>query len=111
MCDDNWIIRNGHVVCRQLGFREARSVSCCGKYGGSKSKKLWLDDVTCKGTEKTLMDCRHAPFGVHNCDNEETAGVVCVGPRRLEGTLIPTTTPTPTVIPTTPGISKLYSSY
>lgn len=106
VCDDSWTLLNGHVVCRQLGYQRAKRVSCCGAYGGSTSKKLWLDEVSCKGTEASILNCTHAPFGDHNCDSQETAGVECVGPKRGEVTLAPMTTPTPTVIPTTPGFSK-----
>lgn len=78
VCDDYWKLRNGHVICRHLGYKRALSVSCCSKYGPSLSTKLWLDDVDCKGRENSLLSCQHRFFGTHNCDSyKETAGVVC----------------------------------
>lgn len=77
VCDDFWKLRHGHVVCRMLGYERAERVSCCSKYGWSTSRKIWLDDVRCNGNERTLMDCRRRKAGMHNCNNKETAGVVC----------------------------------
>ncbi len=43
-----------------------------------------LDDLGCRGTEPRLVDCPHAPLGIHNCVHSEDVGVRCT-----------TTTPTP----------------
>ncbi|XP_048585093.1 deleted in malignant brain tumors 1 protein [Nematostella vectensis] len=97
VCDDNWRLRNGHVICRYLGYQMgARSVSCCSRYAASASRKIWLDDVVCRGTEKSLLRCIHR-LGSSNCNNFETAGVVCERPT----TDPPTTTPIPTTEATT----------
>lgn len=77
ICDDYWRKRNGHVICRQLGYKKANSVSCCSKYGIAQSGLIWLDDVRCKGTETHLLKCRYREWGHNNCNKEETAGVEC----------------------------------
>lgn len=92
VCDDTWELKHGHVVCRMLGYKRAASVSCCSKYGPSVSKKIWLDDVRCKGNERTLMDCERQPEGQHNCNNQETAGVVCEVPGQSRITTVLATT-------------------
>ncbi|NXQ89582.1 DMBT1 protein, partial [Nyctibius grandis] len=40
---------------------------------------IWLDDMNCTGTEADLSACRTRPWGDHNCNHEEDAGVVCSG--------------------------------
>ncbi|KAK3602537.1 hypothetical protein CHS0354_003789 [Potamilus streckersoni] len=40
---------------------------------------IWLDDVSCVGTESTLFDCNYAAhtIGYHNCEHREDVGVQC----------------------------------
>lgn len=38
---------------------------------------FWLDNVYCQGTETDLSECRHNGWGIHDCGNEESAGVIC----------------------------------
>ncbi|NXA08514.1 DMBT1 protein, partial [Sapayoa aenigma] len=40
-------------------------------------KDIQLDDVRCRGTERYLWDCLHAPWGRHNCGQNEEVGVIC----------------------------------
>lgn len=70
-------MKEGHVVCRMLGYKRAGSVSCCSKYSAVRSGRIWLDDVECQGTEDTLAKCTHAKWGRNNCNLNELAGVVC----------------------------------
>ncbi|NXV73256.1 SRCRL protein, partial [Atlantisia rogersi] len=51
---------------------------------------IWLDDMNCTGREVDLSACRTRPWGEHNCNHGEDAGVVCSGfaepaPVRLVG--------------------------
>ncbi|XP_078571529.1 scavenger receptor cysteine-rich domain-containing group B protein-like [Branchiostoma floridae x Branchiostoma japonicum] len=76
VCDDSWDLTDAHVVCRQLGYgnaRESRGKAAFGKGSGP----IWMDDVVCRGHEKRLKDCRHLGWGKENCDHNEDAGVVC----------------------------------
>ena len=38
---------------------------------------FWLDDVYCNGTEENLLQCGHAPVGVHDCINREAVHIRC----------------------------------
>ncbi|XP_051719142.1 deleted in malignant brain tumors 1 protein-like isoform X13 [Ctenopharyngodon idella] len=82
VCDDDWDIEDAEVVCRQLGCGQAVSAHS-GAYFGQGSDPIWLDDVRCSGSESSLTQCSHNPFGNHNCGHQEDVGVVCLKDIRL----------------------------
>ncbi|XP_070836714.1 uncharacterized protein [Chaetodon trifascialis] len=85
VCDDSWDLNDAKVVCRYLGCGSALSASQSAHFGEG-SGQIWLDDVACSGSERSLTECQHAGFGTHNCGHGEDAGVVCSDGRiRLVG--------------------------
>ena len=79
VCNDDWGIDDATVVCRELGLptRNAQ-VSSYGQFEPGEGQ-IWLDDVSCTGSEHHLRECEHRGFGNHNCGHDEDAGVVCHG--------------------------------
>ena len=61
------------VVCRMLGFSFGYVMSSNVPGNG----RIWLDDVNCTGSERSLIDCYHRPWGSHNCNHSEDVGIVC----------------------------------
>ena len=41
------------------------------------SEIIWLDDVTCSGTEDHIASCQHRPWGQHDCSHNEDVAVKC----------------------------------
>ncbi|MBN3300214.1 WC11 protein, partial [Amia calva] len=78
VCDDSWDLQDARVVCRELGCGSALSAPQ-GAQWGEGSGTVWLDEVSCRGTERALLECRSSPPGSHDCTHKEDAAVVCTG--------------------------------
>ncbi|XP_067878239.1 deleted in malignant brain tumors 1 protein-like [Heterodontus francisci] len=85
-CSDYWDLYDAQVVCRQLHCGRAIQATTGASFGPG-SGPIWLDDVVCDGSEPTLDRCAASPWGEHNCQHSEDAGVQCSGPvpPRLHG--------------------------
>ena len=46
---------------------------------GSVSGSVFLDQLSCSGTESALLDCRARPLGLAECNTDQVAGVQCTG--------------------------------
>ena len=51
-------------------------------FGGGRSKPILLDQVKCTGAEHA-RHCRHAGWGVHNCNSDENVGIRCAWMNRF----------------------------
>nr|XP_023671067.1 scavenger receptor cysteine-rich type 1 protein M130-like [Paramormyrops kingsleyae] len=82
VCDDDWDMEDVAVVCREMLCGEAAQVQYGGHFAAGIGK-IWMDDVSCKGSESTLKDCTHKGWGDNDCDHAEDAGVVCSDHREV----------------------------
>nr|XP_046158300.1 T-cell differentiation antigen CD6-like isoform X1 [Oncorhynchus gorbuscha] len=78
VCDDSWDLRDGGVVCAQLGCGPALNVS--GQDGSFEAGVglVLLDEVNCGGSERNLWECPSLGT-VNDCGHKEDAAVVCSG--------------------------------
>ncbi|XP_076213008.1 scavenger receptor cysteine-rich domain-containing protein DMBT1-like isoform X1 [Aptenodytes patagonicus] len=83
ICDDSWDLKDAKVVCQQLGCGTAVSVPDQAHFGHGLDP-IWLDDVECTGMETTFSQCSLSSWGLHNCNHNEDAGVVCSGTDPLQ---------------------------
>ena len=79
VCDDGWDDTDAGVVCRQLGFGSSGTAIRSAGFGQG-SGSIWLDSVTCTGSESALASCGHLGVNVtRSCAHSKDAGVRCSG--------------------------------
>ena len=77
VCDDGWDDTDAGVVCRQLGFGSS-GISIGSTIFGQGSGPIWLDSVTCTGSESSLARCAHLGVNIkRSCNHGKDAGVRC----------------------------------
>ncbi|XP_066928619.1 uncharacterized protein [Clytia hemisphaerica] len=84
VCDDVWSDDEAKVVCRSLGFSSKTIPRYYqnSMFGKAPKKDYILDNVQCAGSESHLGQCKY--HMVHNCGENEVAGVFCLDPASLE---------------------------
>uniref|UniRef100_A0A6B2EJ60 Putative trypsin-like serine protease n=1 Tax=Phlebotomus kandelakii TaxID=1109342 RepID=A0A6B2EJ60_9DIPT len=88
VCDDKFDMRDADVVCRELGFplgaAEVRANSYYPPHRsmlrGEDSAIFLVDELDCRGSEKSIRECDFSGWGVHDCNAEEVVGLVCKVP-------------------------------
>ena len=83
ICPSGWTSVNSYVLCGHLGFPNAEEQESYSVTIREMEPVYWLDQVTCKGWESTIMSCDHAGWGHHHCESDGVLKIKCT--RRNEG--------------------------
>ncbi|XP_072181985.1 scavenger receptor cysteine-rich domain-containing protein DMBT1-like [Diadema setosum] len=84
VCDDSWDLEDAEVVCKRLGYGGAKDAVSNAAFGQGTGD-IWLDDVSCTGTETSIFDCSNNGIGVNDCSHDQDAGVRCISVRLVNG--------------------------
>ena len=93
VCENGWNINAANVVCRDLGYAGVIESPKQMPFYGPGSSTVILEDVSCRGYEKSLMtQCTHSgssglqwsggqgrpwPYG-RTCEHTQDVGVACL---------------------------------
>lgn len=97
VCDDSWHMRDANVVCRQLGFVRAARIWYRAHFGQG-SGPIWLDQVACSRDDRSILECDHNGWGIHDCRHAEDASVRCVRPTIVKPATLPVRLSCPTYV-------------
>ncbi|XP_051720911.1 T-cell differentiation antigen CD6 isoform X2 [Ctenopharyngodon idella] len=73
VCDDDFNITSGQVVCAQLRCGSAKRVDSFG----AGSRAIHISKMKCNGTERNLWECGPINNTAGYCGHKEDAGIVC----------------------------------
>ena len=76
VCDDYWDLNDTKVVCHQRGYGRAIKAYISASFGPGDGT-IWMDDINCTGSERSLTECPRNGWRIENCDHNEDAGVLC----------------------------------
>ncbi|XP_070535502.1 uncharacterized protein [Ptychodera flava] len=74
VCGDYWHIQDAIVACKTLGFKGS-SAALHRTPHNIEDAEVWITHIDCTGKENYLLECAHDSS--NQCDQEESAGVIC----------------------------------
>ena len=77
VCDDGFTDVAATIACTSLGLASPGTFIPSGAFTPSAEAQIWLDDISCTGSETSIDLCSHLPFGQHNCGHGEDVGIQC----------------------------------
>jgi serine/threonine protein kinase len=86
VCDSSWDLRDGDVVCRELGYGYAVRVVGSALFGEGTGLQ-WKVDVYCSDNETELKYCEYDSLTKNRCTHSEDAGAICSTTELQNGSL------------------------
>ena len=83
ICPSKWTRLNSYVLCGQLGFPKMEELESYAETIQEVEPVYWLDHVTCKGWESSIVSCDHTGWGPKECEGGGAVRIKCVR-RRAE---------------------------
>ncbi|XP_032869685.1 scavenger receptor cysteine-rich type 1 protein M160-like [Amblyraja radiata] len=83
VCTEKLSTVEAEVICKQLECGPLESMVYDVRKYGQGSGPIWIDEMKCSSHESALWQCQFDPWGQHNCDHREDAGVSCKGNTQL----------------------------
>ena len=79
ICNDQWDLDDANVICRQLGFAKAVSLSPGYPITPSAGTQPVITGLRCRGYEVSLGLCvfQSLEYVAHRCSHSKDAQVVC----------------------------------
>ncbi|XP_041070322.1 deleted in malignant brain tumors 1 protein-like isoform X4 [Carcharodon carcharias] len=77
VCSETLDRQDAEVICKQLQCGPLVSIEYSSRTFGEGSGRIWLDEIECISHESTIWQCQTDPWGQHNCNHREDAGVSC----------------------------------
>ncbi|XP_072903923.1 scavenger receptor cysteine-rich domain-containing protein DMBT1-like [Hemitrygon akajei] len=84
ICSDKLDKTAASVICKQMKCGTMESIQYDYQKYGKGSDPIWLDEIECLSHESTLWQCHAEPWGKHDCQHNEDAGVECKETKILE---------------------------
>ncbi|XP_067883919.1 scavenger receptor cysteine-rich type 1 protein M130-like [Heterodontus francisci] len=77
VCSDTLDRPDAEVICEQLQCGPLSYIDYYTLSFGEGSAPIWLDGMECISHDSFLWQCQTEPWGKHNCEHREDAGVIC----------------------------------
>ncbi|XP_055521930.1 deleted in malignant brain tumors 1 protein-like, partial [Leucoraja erinacea] len=77
VCSEKLYRVEAEVICKQLECGPLAYIEYRAWIYGQGSGPIWIDEMKCNSHESALWQCQFDPWGKHNCDHREDAGVSC----------------------------------
>lgn len=77
ICPSAWTPANSFVICGQLGFPQAKEAGPYTLTEQDVEPFYWLDSVSCRGWESSIVSCDHAGWGSTECEGGRVLRITC----------------------------------
>ncbi|XP_070386371.1 neurotrypsin-like, partial [Dermacentor albipictus] len=77
VCGDGFGPAEARVACAMMGIAKASATVLPSLAYGPGRGPIWLDDVHCFGTERSLEECRSNPWGHSDCGHDKDVAIAC----------------------------------